>query len=63
MTSAEKISAPIFIRLQESLRITQEEIAERVGKNRSTVANALRLLDLPQEIRDDVSRGTSRMGA
>lgn len=48
--------------LQESLAITQEGVAERVGKNRSTVANALRLLDLPEEIRDDVSRGTLSPG-
>ena len=54
--------ATAYRALQESLRITQEEIAGRVGKNRSTVANALRLLDLPQEIRDDVSRGTLSQG-
>ncbi|MCZ6691990.1 MAG: ParB/RepB/Spo0J family partition protein [Planctomycetota bacterium] len=54
--------ATAYRALQESLQITQEEIAERVGKNRSTVANALRLLDLPQEIRDDVSRGTLSQG-
>ena len=54
--------ATAYRALQESLQITQEEIAERVGKNRSTVAHALRLLDLPQGIRDDVSRGTLSQG-
>lgn len=55
-------TATAYRALQESLRITQEEVAERVGKNRSTVANTLRLLDLPQEIREHVSRGTLSPG-
>lgn len=55
-------AATAYRALQESLQITQEEVAERVGKNRSTIANAIRLLDLPQEIRDDVSRGTLSPG-
>ncbi len=36
--------------------LTQEQIAQRVGKERSTVANALRLLKLPGEVRDHVQR-------
>jgi ParB family chromosome partitioning protein len=48
--------------LQDQLQITQEEVAERVGKKRSTVANTIRLLDLPEEIRLDVSRGTLSPG-
>ena len=48
--------------LQSALEITQEEVAEKVGKNRATIANALRLLELPQDIRDDVSRGTLTPG-
>lgn len=36
--------------LSQSLSLTQEQIAERVGKKRSTVANYLRLLNLPAEI-------------
>src|SRR5262249_46658504 len=43
--------------LIEDLRYTQERVAERVGKDRTTVANALRLLSLPQDIQDVVSRG------
>jgi ParB family chromosome partitioning protein len=42
--------------------LTQEAIAERVGKDRSTVANALRLLKLPGEVRDLVKDGKLDMG-
>ena len=48
--------------LQQWFGITQEQVAEKVGKNRSTVANALRLLELPEEIQEDVSRGTITSG-
>ncbi|MCD8143951.1 MAG: ParB/RepB/Spo0J family partition protein [Oscillospiraceae bacterium] len=37
--------------------MTQEQVAERVGKSRPAVANALRLLSLPQEVRDMVAEG------
>ncbi|MEG2144048.1 MAG: ParB/RepB/Spo0J family partition protein [Oscillospiraceae bacterium] len=39
-----------FRTLQESFSMTQDKIAQRVGKSRSTVANALRILNLPPEI-------------
>jgi ParB family transcriptional regulator, chromosome partitioning protein len=42
--------------------LTQEQVAERVGKERSTVANALRLLKLPVEVRDMVREGRLEMG-
>ncbi len=42
--------------------LTQEAIAGRVGKERSTVANALRLLRLPEEVRDAVRGGQLDMG-
>ncbi|ABS28679.1 ParB/RepB/Spo0J family partition protein [Anaeromyxobacter sp. Fw109-5] len=42
--------------------LTQDEIAKRVGKERSTVANALRLLKLPEEVRDAVRQGQLDMG-
>jgi ParB family chromosome partitioning protein len=42
--------------------LTQEQIAARVGKERSTVANALRLLKLPSEVRDAVRGGQLDMG-
>lgn len=41
---------------------TQEEVAKRVGLERSSVANFLRLLDLPEDVRAHVSRGTLSMG-
>jgi ParB family chromosome partitioning protein len=42
--------------------LTQEAVAERVGKDRSTVANALRLLKLPADVRDLVKEGQLDMG-
>jgi ParB family chromosome partitioning protein len=42
--------------------LTQEEVSKRVGKERSTVANALRLLKLPEEVRDAVRDGRLDMG-
>jgi ParB family chromosome partitioning protein len=42
--------------------ITQEEVALRIGISRAAVANFLRLLDLPKEILDSVSRGTISFG-
>jgi ParB family chromosome partitioning protein len=42
--------------------LTQEQAAERVGKERSTVANALRLLKLPEEVRDAVREARLEMG-
>jgi ParB family chromosome partitioning protein len=41
-----------YATLIESFGLKQEEVAERVGKNRATVANALRLRSLPSEVRD-----------
>ncbi|MFN4132386.1 MAG: ParB/RepB/Spo0J family partition protein [Caldimicrobium sp.] len=40
--------------LMDRFNLTQEEIAERVGKDRATVANFIRLLKLPQEIQKDL---------
>lgn len=40
----------------------QEELAKRIGKKRSTVANYLRLLSLPQNIQESVLSGTITMG-
>ncbi len=42
--------------------LTQEQVAGKVGKDRSTVANALRLLRLPAEVRDAVRGGLLEMG-
>jgi ParB family chromosome partitioning protein len=54
--------AQAFHRLQEELRLTQEEVARKVGRDRSTVANTLRLLRLPREVRDLLQKGTLDAG-
>jgi ParB family transcriptional regulator, chromosome partitioning protein len=41
-----------YSRLAKDFSMRQEDIAQRVGKNRATVANTMRLLDLPQNVRD-----------
>jgi ParB family chromosome partitioning protein len=41
-----------FNRLMQEFNLTQEELADKVGKERATVANYLRLLKLPAEIKD-----------
>ncbi|HET6204048.1 MAG TPA: ParB/RepB/Spo0J family partition protein [Planctomycetota bacterium] len=48
--------------LVEVFGVTQEKVAVEVGLDRSTVANALRLLDLPAEVQELVSRGTISAG-
>lgn len=50
-------TARAFARLQDEFRLTQREIASRLGKSREAVANALRLLDLPQDIQNAISEG------
>lgn len=42
--------------------LTQEQVSEKVGKERSTVANALRLLRLPADVREAVREGRLEMG-
>jgi ParB family chromosome partitioning protein len=49
--------AQAFHRLQDEFHLTQEEIARRVGRDRTTVANTLRLLRLPRELREMVGGG------
>jgi ParB family chromosome partitioning protein len=49
--------AQAFHRLQEEFHLTQEDIARRVGRDRTTVANTLRLLRLPRELREMVGAG------
>lgn len=48
--------------LMSEFKLTQEEVAAKVGKERATVANYLRLLGLPKEIRDDISQGRLTAG-
>lgn len=51
-----------YKRLVEEFKLTQEQVAQRVGKERSTVANALRLLALPPDVKDMVADGSLSMG-
>ncbi len=41
-----------YLMLMEEYQLTQEQVAERVGRNRATVANSIRLLQLPPEVRE-----------
>lgn len=51
-----------YKRLMDELDYTQEQVAERMGKERSTVANYIRLLKLPPDIQIAVRNGTISMG-
>ena len=51
-----------YQRLADEFRLTQEEIAAAVGKDRASVANYLRLLRLPEEVRGDLAAGSLSMG-
>ena len=48
--------------LMDEHKLTQEELSERLGKSRSAVANTLRLLNLPEPIRQMVARGELSSG-
>lgn len=48
--------------LMVSFDLLQEEVAKRVGKNRSTVANAVRLLRLPDKVKQELSENKMNMG-
>ena len=54
--------AAAFAELQEQFNLTQEQVAEKVGRSRPAVANALRLLSLPGQIKEHVSRGELAAG-
>ena len=51
-----------YRRLMDELSLTQEEVAARVGRSRSAVANTLRLLSLPKTIQDMVQEGALSEG-
>ena len=51
-----------YKRLVDEYELSHGEIADLVGKNRSTVANSLRLLNLPATVQDMVQRGDIQMG-
>jgi len=54
--------ASAYRRLQEEFQWSQEEMADRVGKSRPAVANAIRLLSLPAEIQQEVASGNLPAG-
>jgi ParB family chromosome partitioning protein len=54
--------AAAYQRLVDEFHLTQEEIANIVGKDRSSVANYMRLLKLPEEVRAAVAGGELSMG-
>lgn len=49
--------AAAYARLMDEFQLTQEEVARKVGRQRSTVTNVLRLLALPSALQEDVARG------
>lgn len=54
--------AKAYRTLSDKLGLTHDQISERVGKQRVSITNALRLLTLPPEVQDMVSRGTLSAG-
>jgi ParB family transcriptional regulator, chromosome partitioning protein len=54
--------AAAYRRLLDELKLTQEQVADAVGKDRSTIANTVRLLKLPHEMRENVASGALAMG-
>jgi len=55
-------AAEAFKRLQDEFKLTQEDLARRVGKERSTITNFLRILGLPKEIKQHIASGAINMG-
>ena len=54
--------AEAFKRLMEQFHLTQEEISQKVGKDRATIANTIRLLKLPPEVKKSLAEGQISMG-
>ncbi len=54
--------AEAFERMVDQLGLTQQEVADRVGKDRASVANYIRLLKLPPEIKRFIREGKLSMG-
>ena len=54
--------AMAYRRLTDEFHLRQEDVASAVGKDRTTVANVLRLLRLPDEVRAEVASGNLSMG-
>jgi len=54
--------ATAYKRLMEEFSLTQEDVARKIGRSRSLIANTVRLLNLSPAVQDHVSRGTLTMG-
>ena len=54
--------ATAYRRLSDEYNMTQDQISDAVGKDRSTVSNVMRLLKLPREVRENVGAGALSMG-
>lgn len=54
--------AAAYANMMERLALTQEEVAARLGKERATVANCVRLLRLPPSVQESVAAGLLSMG-
>ncbi|MBA3639452.1 MAG: ParB/RepB/Spo0J family partition protein [Acidobacteriota bacterium] len=54
--------AMAYRRLTDDYNMTQDQISDAVGKDRSTVSNVMRLLKLPREVRENVGAGSLSMG-
>ncbi len=54
--------AEAYRALMEKCLLTQDDVAQKVGKDRSTVANMVRLLRLPFEVQDYLRQGSLQMG-
>lgn len=54
--------AMAYARLIEDFSLTQEQVANKVGRKRTTITNTMRLLNLPESIQNDVSSGSISEG-
>lgn len=54
--------ATVYKRLVDDFNLTQETLSKKIGKNRSSIANYLRLLKLPDVIKEDLISGALSMG-
>ncbi len=54
--------ARAYRHIMDSMNLNQQDVAERVGKNRSTVANSLRLLKLPEDMQNSLNDGNLTSG-
>jgi ParB family chromosome partitioning protein len=54
--------AEAYRRLADEFSLSQQEVSQKVGKDRATVANSLRLLGLPKDVKDMLSRGEISTG-